>query len=391
MQATNEFHAGPAVKAARPEVNVRVQQAASTDLFPDGKSAQGKSIPVDEDFTAAAYAVRIKAILDKTVDGIFEAARVVCAASEKLGKGEYLRLAALTGMSVGTLNKLKTIHERSARFADVMDALPATWTNIYELARLDDDQFALLRETRRLRPDLTGDEIKECSRRSQAGAREGLNRPLPTEREPHGARRRLAVTIMISEDLPQEGIDQIRIKIEEALKGQPVFLDFPEEAGKVRERTRRNLVPALQTKLKEFLSNGGSGGELSVSDREVVDNAAWQFHHKKQKGEYPYPPSDPLSVQHAEHLYSVRRYKDPASFLKHLRAKKIITPYSPLSEFAELGEARCVRYALDFCSAASPKVRRSSRERLAEMMSKEPMYADVAQRYLNVIAGREAL
>jgi hypothetical protein len=365
---------------------------SGTGTFPSGKDAHPVAAVVAPEATADGYAVRIKAILNKSVEGIFEAARVVCAASDQLGSGEYLRLAELTGLSVSTLNKLKTIHERSARFADVMEGLPTTWTNIYELAKLDESQFTSLREASKLRPDLTADEIKQIVRRSLAGNSSTAIPALPKQSNLTEGHRRLPVEIMVPKSLPEEAVATILTKITEALKDQPVHVDYREDKGTVQERTRRALVPALQAKLKECLAAElGSSPEMSATDRETINNAAWQFHYKKHKGNFPYPPTDPLSVQHPEHLYSVNRFKNPAAFFTHLRAEKFVTPYSPLSQFAEFGEARCVRHALDFSSAVSPKVRRTNREHLQLMVNQGPPHSSIAQRYLNVIAGREAL
>jgi hypothetical protein len=376
-------------KADLVDVATAADAAYEVGHFPDGKGARGVVAPLPAD--AIAYAARIKSVWVKSVEATLQVAETVHAARSELDDGEFSRLAELLGISLSRLSKLCKIHERSSRFEHLEGKLPAGWTSLYALAKLDDHQFARLREAGRVRPDVTVEDIDDFFRGSRT-AGSGHDTPVLPEHDHQQPYSKLPTTIMIPTNLAPDRVETIKRMFIESVKGWPVQIVFHEGKGRAQEQFRASLLPLLQEKLQQSLATSDEAGrKLSSPEREAVYNAAWQFHHKKQKGNYPYPSSDPRSVQHADHPYSVHKYKDQAAFLKHLRAEKIVTPYSPLSRFTELGEARCIRHALEYCSAGTSKVRQASKERLEDIVAKEPTLAETAQHYLNVITGRESI
>ena len=59
-----------------------------------------------------------------------------------------------------TFRKLRKIGQQSARFLPVIDRVPNSWTTVYELAKLDHDQFTSIVEAEALTATSTMKELK---------------------------------------------------------------------------------------------------------------------------------------------------------------------------------------------------------------------------------------
>jgi hypothetical protein len=88
---------------------------------------------------------RFQSFATKTVEGILEMGRVVNEAS-KLKLSEYARFCELVGLDgkESTLNKLRTIGEKYEFLLDHSSKLPSSWTTVYEIARLSQEQITKL-------------------------------------------------------------------------------------------------------------------------------------------------------------------------------------------------------------------------------------------------------
>jgi hypothetical protein len=272
------------------------------------------------------------------------------------------------------------IHQHHARFDSRVHELPAAWTVLYDLTRLTDAQFKRLAEDNKIRPDLTNETIK-----FYAGL---FSRPRAAKKG-----LRLFATIRIPGSMDADSIEHLRVSVgaalKEALKDVHAQIDFPESKTEAQDRSRRELATKLHALLVKRLSTY-KAARSNLSDRqyEVLENAAWQHQHKHQKGNYPYPASDKKSIENRAHPYSIKKKLDTRSkFLDFLRSEKIITTYNPISDFADLGEAKCIKFALEYCEARSPKARRTAKKRLDDIVKAKSTNARHAQKYLEMIQG----
>ena len=94
--------------------------------------------------------------------GILGLAEIVCQAHEEFGD-KYLTIfyeRIKVEPNGSTCRKLKKIGSRKARFKQVLDKLPNSWTTLYELARLDDHEFRQLVDDDMLHPLVTWQTIQ---------------------------------------------------------------------------------------------------------------------------------------------------------------------------------------------------------------------------------------
>lgn len=287
-------------------------------------------------------------------------------------------LAVLSGLSLATLSKLRAIHDHRERFEGRAKDLPAAWTVLYDLTRLTDAQFKRLADDNKIRPDLTNQTIKFYTGlfARPREAKKGL---------------RLFATIKILGSMDAESVERLRVTVDaslkDALRGVPAQVEFPESKMQAKDRMRREMAIKLHALLIKRLSTyKAARADLSDRQYETLENAAWQHQHKYQKKTYPYPASDKKSIENRAHPYSIKGKLDTrAVFLSFLRTKKIITPYNPISDFSDLGEAKCIKFALEYCEASTPKARRSATKRLDNIIKAKSTNAKHAQKYLEMI------
>lgn len=96
----------------------------------------------------------------KTVEGILEMGRVVNEAS-KLKKSEFAKFCELVELDGkgSTVNKLKTIGEKYEFLLAHSSKLPSSWTTVYEIARLTEDQITNLIDRGVLKATLAAQEL----------------------------------------------------------------------------------------------------------------------------------------------------------------------------------------------------------------------------------------
>ena len=190
---------------------------------------------------------------------------------------------------------------------------------------------------------------------------------------------------------------EVRLSIGNALKpllkGIAAKIDYPESKSDTKASARRDLAINLHDKLKKRLSKYKSArAGLSATNYELVENAAWQHQHKFQKGAFPYKPNDKKSVENRHHPYSLNgRFPTRAKFLRYLRRSKIITPYNPIADFGELGEAKCIKYAIEYCDAKNSRSRRIAKKHLDDIIRADSTNARHATKYLAMIESQGAL
>ena len=110
--------------------------------------------------TASEYADLINSEWRKSVEGIIGAGRWLIQAKAELGHGEFGGLFELLAFTDSTGRRLMAIaqSERLNR-AHVHGLLPASWGTLYELARLDEDQWAVVEP--HISPELERGQIKK--------------------------------------------------------------------------------------------------------------------------------------------------------------------------------------------------------------------------------------
>ena len=91
--------------------------------------------------------------------------------------------------------------------------------------------------------------------------------------------------------------------------------------------------------------------------------------------------------EHRDHQYSVRKYKGPVAFFDELKSKGIFTPHHPVKDMP--GEARCYKFAHQYCTATSSKAQDASMEALKAIEAAEPQHSALAQECLEILSRGE--
>ena len=92
-----------------------------------------------------------------SVEGILGLAETVCQANDELGDKYLVLFYERTKLEPNgsTCRKLKKIGSRRVRFEPVLGKLPNSWTTLYELAKLEEDEFRQLVDDDVLHPLVT--------------------------------------------------------------------------------------------------------------------------------------------------------------------------------------------------------------------------------------------
>lgn len=124
------------------------------------KTLNGEIIEAD----VSTYVDRFNKSMKKTAESIIEMGRTISEACQVLGPRPLAQFCEEIGMETSNpmFKKLKKIGERHARLEANLTQLPNTWTTIYKIAQLNDDNFAKVVESNVLTPYVTAKQINEC-------------------------------------------------------------------------------------------------------------------------------------------------------------------------------------------------------------------------------------
>lgn len=111
----------------------------------------------------AHYVDRYRRFAAKTVENILSLGQTVLEASNSLVGSEILDFCAQVGIKHGssTFRKMLLIGQKADQLQLVADRLPSSWTTVYEIAKLEEDKFAALKDSNVLSATATMKEIND--------------------------------------------------------------------------------------------------------------------------------------------------------------------------------------------------------------------------------------
>jgi hypothetical protein len=115
-----------------------------------------------------AFVREYKAYAKKSAEGILGLARTIMRVEDELGSLYRKAFYEEVGLDhdPSKLAKLKKIGESLTRFQPYLESLPNSWTTLYELARLQDEDFRRVAESGMMHPLATMKEIDAALGRS---------------------------------------------------------------------------------------------------------------------------------------------------------------------------------------------------------------------------------
>lgn len=233
------------------------------------------------------YVREIKSILQASASATLELATVVHSAKRDLDTTEFTALAERTGWSPATFSKLITIDQNRQMLSEYIDRLPSAWTVLYRLAQLSTEQLARFDHLRKLRPDTRIRDIEEFLALKEHVTNAPVAPALHSQREEDRTAFCELARIEVAEELAAEARDEIKQRLEEAIEGFPAHLSFREPRTIAVRRHRDTLRAVLTTELQLILSRyNAENASVDQYQLDRIENAAWQYQHKQQKGAF---------------------------------------------------------------------------------------------------------
>lgn len=120
------------------------------------------------------FANQYRMCINKTASAILELANVVFNARGELTKKQFKEFRQSIGADSSKdsyINKLCVIAENQSRFAAIHDKLPASYTTLYNLAKLDTETFAKVSDAQIISPQMTAVRLTQCLNMSSVSAK----------------------------------------------------------------------------------------------------------------------------------------------------------------------------------------------------------------------------
>ena len=123
-----------------------------------------------------SYLDRYHTALRKTAQSVLDVAATVLEAKEELTQPEFAQFLQEVGFDEksSTYKKFVAIARKKELLEHHVDALPTAWTTIYQLAKLDADQFEQVANSGQLNPLMSANQITTII---SGGAAANCNRP----------------------------------------------------------------------------------------------------------------------------------------------------------------------------------------------------------------------
>ena len=136
--------------------NLRIRHSETADVHAHDAQKQ-KEIK--------AFVREYKAYAKKSAENVLGLARTIMRVEGELGGLYRPAFYAEVGLDhdLSKLTKLKKIGEKLTRFQPYLEVLPNSWTTLYELARLQDEDFRRVAESGMMHPLATMKEIDDGS------------------------------------------------------------------------------------------------------------------------------------------------------------------------------------------------------------------------------------
>jgi hypothetical protein len=120
------------------------------------------------------FASQYRLCVQKTAAAILELANVVFTAKNELTPKQFKEFRQEIGADFSKdsyIKKLCVIGENQTRFATIQDKLPASYTTLYNLAKIDTDSFAKVIDAQIISPQMTAMRLSQCLKMSTVSAK----------------------------------------------------------------------------------------------------------------------------------------------------------------------------------------------------------------------------
>jgi len=317
-----------------------------------------------------AYANQFKQNWTKARDSIFAACDVLVSVKSKF-PNDWETFKDMLPVHDGVLKKLVPIgKDPRLTKPQVYKRLPSSYSIIYEITQLTDEELKAALEEGRISTRMHRDEFIKWRDARRKGTRVA-SAHAPGNLRVYVLGLSIFATIRTDGSLSSRKAIKLTQELDEIAKRYGALIDY-DKRGEV-SKALAELTRELQQKLALAVPCN-----LHVDDRELtlIDAALWQH----QGGDAPYYAADhPGSIQNRDHPYSIQKGWNSELMLSEMKRRRIVTTRMPIKDREELGEARCLQLALWYLETSDiPKRRKHKRalERIARAQTKDSRTAE---------------
>ena len=123
-------------------------------------------VPIGTEIESPKYAhfvEQYKLFAKKTAENIIRLAETLYIAEDQLAPSDFRRFCVDVGLEYdgSTFRKLRAIGEKVSRFAPFVDRMPNTWTTVYKLASLKENEFDRVTRSDLFTPFMTAADVNQ--------------------------------------------------------------------------------------------------------------------------------------------------------------------------------------------------------------------------------------
>lgn len=324
-----------------------------------------------------------------SVDGILKVSELVVEAENRLNAKEWKDLREELPIKAEVLSKLIVIGRHKQRFKSdrTRNLLPASYHIIHAFASLDDVEWKqALGSPKVVDPNQTVDGLRLWVNELRYGSAASTSAQQPATLK---LGKGFFAGITLPTDIADDKLKQVETLVEGLKKQlQNLGVDIVYQGSSIStprqqhiQQQKEKLAEKLEKQLSKFLAKHN---KVDKEEMDLIESAYYQFRYHQEKGKYPYLPSHPESIERARHRFSATKLTFP-EFMQTVRDMNVITSWTPIREYKENGEAKCLLLALKHTRAETSDQRWNYKKQLNSIVRRGQKNAPHAKKYIGML------
>ena len=338
-----------------------------------------------------AYKRKIGTAWQKTKEGILETASLIADANETLTTQEWNILVqdlpfgdSVRSMMLGIGNTKRFNSQR------IQKLLPPNYNILYEYSTLDNDEWKLAILEGIVDTDVSTTEVRKWKQNVRLGGSSSSGGNIT------GVSDKFYAVVPAIDDLKEKDKKQVRKLLDNLqTKLKPMGADLiyqetttatfrQQQLDKQREKLKKILAGKLHSHLKKYNKN------VSFRELEQIESSYYQYRYYQDHDRYAYADA---SKPRNHSVDDIRHPDNPfgedemgfRGFMKWVRENKVITQWTPIRELKELGEAKCIKLALEHANASNHGQRSNYKRQLTSISKRGGVNSKYAKKYLDML------
>ena len=339
-----------------------------------------------------AYRRKIGTAWQKTKEGILETASLVADANETLTTQEWNELVQDLPFGDSVRSMMLGIG-KTKRFGPqrIQKLLPPNYNILYEYSTLDSAEWKQAILEGIVDTDVSTTEVRKWKQNMRLGGSSSSTSTTIT-----GVSNKFYAVVPSIDDLKDKDKKQVRKLLDtlqkklKTLGADVIYQETTtttyrqEQLELQRGKLKKTLAASLQSHLKKYNSN------VSFRELEQIESAYYQYRYYQDHDRYAYADA---SKPHNHSIDDIRHPDNPFGedemgfrvFMKWVRNNNVITQWTPIRELKELGEAKCIKLALEHTNASNHSQRSNYKRQLTNISKRGGVNSKYAKKYLDML------